>query len=255
MRINSQAPLQFVKSELITGNYPAASIEGQDDELYTIMQFVENMFPKVAIIVCQRSQTPSVQYVNANWATIFGYDQEEMKKTTLPGFLTLVHPDDIHAVQKCFAFINASEPYDPLLYRFELHYRLRHKKNHYVNITDEKLAMKTRSGKYIYINCLRDVSSEARFHEVNMNIYQYVRKEFRKVQTYSPRQNQSDFTPRQKDIVNLIEKGFSNQEIAEQLSVSVNTVRNHKSLLFRKANVKSSIELLRVTRDLQLQTS
>jgi DNA-binding NarL/FixJ family response regulator len=59
----------------------------------------------------------------------------------------------------------------------------------------------------------------------------------------------------QKDIVNLIEKGFTNQEIAEQLSVSVNTVRNHKSLLFRKTNVKSSIELLRVTRNLQLQNS
>jgi DNA-binding NarL/FixJ family response regulator len=50
----------------------------------------------------------------------------------------------------------------------------------------------------------------------------------------------------------LIMKGFSNQEIADQLSVSVYTVKNHKQMLFRKANVKSSIELANYVRQNQL---
>jgi PAS domain S-box-containing protein len=249
MRTNSQAPLQFVKSSLVAANYPAASINGQDHELYGIMQFVENMFPKLAILVCQRSETPSVQYVNSNFKKLLGYEPAEIKKMSLPDFLKLVHPEDIQDVHQCFAFINASEPYDPLLYRFELNYRIKHKRGHYINITDEKLAMQYRCGEYIYINCFKDVTDEAMFHHVNMNIYQLMQGTFKKVQTFIPRQGQDNFTPRQKDIVNLVAKGFTNQQIAERLSVSVNTIKNHKSMLFRKVKVKNSIGLLSVTRD------
>ena len=96
---------------------------------------------------------------------------------------------------------------------------------------------------------MRDVSDEGVFHQVNMNIYQLIRGEFKKVQTFIPRQGQDNFTPRQKDIVNLVAKGFTNQEIAERLSVSVNTIKNHKSMLFRKIKVRNSIELLRVARN------
>jgi DNA-binding NarL/FixJ family response regulator len=109
--------------------------------------------------------------------------------------------------------------------------------------------MQYRGGEYIYINCIKDVSDEAIFHHVNMNIYKLIRGEFKKVQNFIPRQGQDHFTPRQKDIVNLVAKGFTNQEIAERLSVSVNTIKNHKSMLFRKIRVKSSVELVSVTRN------
>jgi DNA-binding NarL/FixJ family response regulator len=54
-------------------------------------------------------------------------------------------------------------------------------------------------------------------------------------------------TPRQNDIICLTQKGLSNKEIAEYLHVSVSTVKNHKQVVFRKANVKSSLELASVT--------
>ena len=48
----------------------------------------------------------------------------------------------------------------------------------------------------------------------------------------------------QNEIIKLILKGFSTQEIADRLNVSVNTIKNHKQVLFRKVNVKSSVELI-----------
>jgi len=247
VRTNSRSPLRFAKSPLIARNYPTTSIKGETDDLYSIMEFVENLFPDRAIIVCRRSETPSVYHASANCKKIFGYDAAAVKRLSLPDFLALVHPEDISEVEQCFAFINASEPYDPVLYRFELHYRMKHKKGHYIHVADQKMAMKYGDG-YIYINSIKDETSQTKFHDVKMNIYQYVRQEFRQVQTFIPRLSQSDLTPRQKDIVNLIDKGFTNREIAEQLSVSVNTIKNHKSLLFRKVNVKNTIELLNVAR-------
>lgn len=250
MRTQAQAPIQFVKSPLISANYPAVSIQSKEDELYNMMLFVENMFPQVAIIVCQRAESPSVQYVNENCRKVLGYDPAHIKKMTLADFLALIHPEDIQEVQQCFGFINASEPYDPVDYRFELHYRIMHKCGYYIPVTDTKMAIQYKGSQYIYINCIRDVTAEAKFHDVNMNIYQNIKGDFRKIQTYIPRQGQSDFTPRQMDIVNLMDKGFTNQEIAHRLSVSVNTIKNHKSLLFRKTRVRNTIELLRLTRGL-----
>jgi PAS domain S-box-containing protein len=248
MRTHSQAPLQFAKSAITGTNYPSVSITSQSKDLYLTMQFVENMFPNLAIVVCRRCETPSVQYANGNCKKVFGYDSVEVKKMTLPDFLTLVHPDDIAEVQQCFAFINRSEPYDPVLYRFVLHYRLKHSKGYYINVADEKMSLQDQNGEYLHISTIKDVTSEARFHDVKMDIHRSTRGEYKKIHTYIPRRSQSDFTPRQQDIVNLIDKGFTNQEIANRLSISVSTIKNHKSVLFRKANVKSTIELLSITR-------
>ena len=244
MRSRMQAPLRFVQSEDIANNYPAASIKNPSDELVTIMQFVEQLLPERAIVICQRLKEPSVQYASSNCIKVLGHSSREIMKMSLPDFLTLVHPDDIEEVNQCFAFINDLEPYDPLCYRFKLHYRLRHKNGDYINIVDEKMAMKGAGGKYIYLNSFRDVTAEEKFYDVKLNVYQNANGELKKIQTYIPRLSQSDFTPRQKDIVNLIGKGFTNSEIARELSVSVHTVKNHKSIMFRKVNVRNTIELL-----------
>jgi DNA-binding CsgD family transcriptional regulator len=250
MRSNLPASQQFVRSNFISCRYPAFAINNSGDEFYAIMQFVEKLYPKVSIIVCQRTDSPSVQYVSANCKKIIGYDELTIKKMSLPDFLALVHPEDIAEVERCFAYINELEPYDPLLYRFEIHYRLKHKKGHYINVVEEKLAMMSKEKKYIYLNLIRDVTYTAKFHDVKMNVYHEVGEKLLRIKTYIPRKNKADFTPRQKDIINLIVRGYTNQEIAEEMSISINTVKNHKSLLFRKVKVKSTIELISITKTL-----
>ncbi len=45
-------------------------------------------------------------------------------------------------------------------------------------------------------------------------------------------------------IINLIREGRSNQEIADQLYVSINTIKTHLKRIFEKVNVKSRAELI-----------
>lgn len=243
MKSRAQAPVRFVKSDAIAGQYPAEAIH-TDSELMGTMHFIEQLLPERAIIICQRAKSPSVQYATPNCKKIFGLEVQQIHSMTLPDFLSLVHPDDSEQVNQCFAFINDLEPYDPVRYRFTLHYRIRHQKGHFIHITDEKIALRHGDNKYLYINSFKDVTADEKFHDVKMQIRQDVRGEFRLIQTYIPRLAQTHFTPRQKDIVNLISKGFSNMEIARKLSVSVHTVKNHKTQLFRKVNVKNAIALL-----------
>ena len=48
---------------------------------------------------------------------------------------------------------------------------------------------------------------------------------------------------REKDIVNLVSKGFTNKKIAGELSISVKTVENHKERIKNKLGIKNIREL------------
>ena len=55
-------------------------------------------------------------------------------------------------------------------------------------------------------------------------------------------------TSREKDIADSIAKGLTHGEIAENLDISPNTVRNHVANVYKKLSVRSKVELLSVLR-------
>lgn len=58
-----------------------------------------------------------------------------------------------------------------------------------------------------------------------------------------------DLTLREKELLNLIVKGHSNQAIADYLCISINTVKTHVSRILGKLNVQSRSELQCVLND------
>ncbi len=61
----------------------------------------------------------------------------------------------------------------------------------------------------------------------------------------APRQPTFGLTPRQLDIVSAIVSGATNHDIAEQFSISANTVKYHLTNMFDKLGVSNRIELAR----------
>jgi PAS domain S-box-containing protein len=55
-------------------------------------------------------------------------------------------------------------------------------------------------------------------------------------------------TPRQAEVLHLLEKGYSTEQIARQLHVSPETVRNHVRRLFRTLGVHSRLEAVACAR-------
>ncbi|MCC5911366.1 MAG: response regulator transcription factor [Clostridiaceae bacterium] len=53
----------------------------------------------------------------------------------------------------------------------------------------------------------------------------------------------TQLTPREKDIVELIAQGLSNREIAEQLFISEGTVRNNLSVILEKLQIRDRTQL------------
>lgn len=67
-------------------------------------------------------------------------------------------------------------------------------------------------------------------------------------QTVSDRFNTLGITVREKQIVQLIQAGRTNQEIADELFISIATVKDHNNNLFRKCGVRNRVELANLFR-------
>lgn len=56
----------------------------------------------------------------------------------------------------------------------------------------------------------------------------------------------SKLTPREREVVNLIARGYSYRETAERLTITVKTLENHMRRIFEKLSVSSRYELTRL---------
>jgi DNA-binding CsgD family transcriptional regulator len=222
--------------------------ESDDGIIFTHLRFAEMIFPDGGIMLCPISHAKT-KYVGINCERIFGHSHDALAKMSLAEFFRLVHPEDLPAVQQCFKFIKGLEPYDPAAHRFTIQYRIKTQWNKYIHIRNENLAIKTSNSTYLYLMLFSNVTSDEKFYHVTLEVFRQVKGSFIKSYTYNPKQKEKEITPRQNDIAKLILKGFTNQQIADQLSVSIYTVKNHKQILFRKVKVKNSIELANYVRE------
>lgn len=234
--------VDFLKQEDAKDQYFRFEAETDTACIVQGLRLAGQLFPDHVIMLCNRSH-PKLQYVSENSRHVLGYSDEDFKSLSVHDFFRLVHSEDLKAVQQCFEFINTAEPYNPETHRFVLYYRLMNKTGKYLHLRDEKLAIKTEQQKYIYFTMFKSLPQDEKFFSVKLDVYQQSKGNSTKVYSYHPRQTDTAITPRQHEIATLIIRGFSNKEIAGRLNLSINTIKNHKQLLFKKTNVRSSIEL------------
>ena len=61
-----------------------------------------------------------------------------------------------------------------------------------------------------------------------------------------------ELSDRQKEVLALLERGYSNARIADLLGISVATVKTHLVSLFRALNANNRTECVRVAREMRL---
>jgi two-component system response regulator NreC len=99
-------------------------------------------------------------------------------------------------------------------------------------------------GKDELINAIKSVSTGKRYigNSISELMIDTLMQKFEE-EFLSKQKEKVILTKREKDILYYIANGFSNQDIAEKLKISVRTVETHKSNLMQKLNLKSSAAL------------
>lgn len=219
-----------------------------ETDLNTIMEYthmLEQFYPDKVIQIC-RQHHEAAFYVSENCKEFWGIPAKRMKFLTMSEYLDLIHPEDMASMSGVQRLMDEhSADHDPSQLRFTLIYRMKGPDGEYHTIEDEKVVVKTRNGNYAHFCTYTKISEKI---TPTLDVYQIFNKKKTKIKSYILGDGQENFSAREMDVLKLIDKGFSNAEISSQLSISIFTVKNHKQRLFRKTNVKNTMELLRFAR-------
>jgi len=223
---------------------------GQDDILKALYS-MHKLYPACAVITCP-VQHNNFFYISDNCELIFGYSPQYMGEhfKTIANYFSEVHEADMGDLKDCMnvfeSFLQHEQPEDYHTFRTILHYRFLNAAGKYIYLQDEKATLITEGGKMINFSLIRVMPDEAVFSGVKIEIYKLGNR-LEKMLEHKPSAVRNKLSKRENDLVGLIKKGLTTKEIAWQLSISHNTVRNIKSKMFEKYSVNNVVELLNMT--------
>jgi DNA-binding CsgD family transcriptional regulator len=239
---------RFLKLDLIAEhNLESSVVETDHAEILWNLKFAEKLFPSCIVMLCN-ARHKTMDYISDNFTAILGYPCAFFKGISNVDFFAMIHPEDVESVAACFMeMVNVAmgqSQQEILAERFVMHYRIKHANGGYRYIQDEKITLESRNGRQIGLTVIKDVTAGLNFPGVKLELFQSIKNRLVKVNEYFPANQNTKVTSREAEIINLLKEGFKSQEIADRLSISIHTVKNHKKNLFKKINVRNSRELL-----------
>jgi DNA-binding CsgD family transcriptional regulator len=218
------------------------------ERLHNILRTAEALFPDCIVLL--HSDLSERIYVSSNVTQELNYEPKDVISFTDMEFIRRIHPEDVMPVRKAMEQVyqfTQKPGYVHEVIRYQINLRYNMNGTDYAHITYEAVTIQ-HEGYFADLAIIKNISVEKPFHYVELFVSKQKEKGFIRVQHYIPEQKGNAITPREKDIISLLGRGFSNEEIAETLDISVSTVKNHRSKLFRKLKVKNSLQLLNYAR-------
>jgi DNA-binding CsgD family transcriptional regulator len=220
------------------------------EEVLDLFEKMQLLFPQWVIMTCP-AMHPDILYASANIEAVLGYSNDYLLRKGIQSFFAHVHEDDQRDLHDCYSFVHEFaqdiQPTDYPIYRTIYHYRFIKPDSSCIYIHDEKAVLDIPGAGNLYYVLLRDITEERSFPGVKVELFRHTGA-LHKIKEYRPAALRHPLSRREGELVMLIGQGLSTKEIAGQLHISHNTVRNIKSRLFEKYKVNNSIELLNLVR-------
>ena len=183
------------------------------------------------------------------------YEMHDFNPETLTfnDVLGAIHPEDIEFVVKAENFLtkffmeNVSR--DKLLrYKISYCHRARLKNGEYALFNHQALMLTMDDnggyGKSLNIHTRIDHLSNFNTYKISL-IGLHGEPSFMNMSLDGNMDQVTEYSKREVDILKLVANGFSNNEIADKLFISVNTVQKHRKNILAKSNVKNTVELIK----------
>ena len=196
-------------------------------------------------------------YVEKQVQAILQYPASALMSNSADFFLSRMHPEDVpqHAqvMQRWHSFYFSLPLPDRHYYSTSFDYRLRKKNGIYVRLLQQLVRMEyDAQGNVLY--SLEKCTNISHWQKNSDMVLSVIGPPSRKHLIYYPDRSLPDasrlrFTRTETRIIKLLAQGFSSQEIAQQLTISLNTVNTHRRNMHRKAGVKSATLLVKIAKD------
>ncbi|GHN02601.1 hypothetical protein WSM22_40900 [Cytophagales bacterium WSM2-2] len=209
---------------------------------------VEQLFPNKVIHVFDKDLSHS-RYVSENGKDLWGLSIDKLMALSLEDLHNNIHPDDFREVARVTDRIREYGESEDARYIFN--YRIKIQEE-VIPITEERITLRGKCGKAASVILFGRRGPECNSCAVTLEVFQMMNNRLVSINKHVFNSEEQKLSSRETDIVKLIAKGLTNQQIAERLSLSIFTVKNHKQRLFKKLDMKSSFELMKYAFDNQL---
>ncbi len=102
------------------------------------------------------------------------------------------------------------------------------------------------TNKEMLLEAIRTINDGEEYYAPNISI-NIMKSYVSKIKRLNPQDRSKNYslTLREKEILKLYVEGFSNQEVAQKLNISIRTVETHKNNIMQKFDFKSTVEMVK----------
>jgi DNA-binding CsgD family transcriptional regulator len=186
-------------------------------------------------------------YISKNYATIFGYDLQEVEQEGWSYFDKDYHPDDLYHLMEAgiyFIKMGLALPVETIKdYKLIYDYRRKNKQGQYIRVIEQQtvLELDIKNNIWLALSVLdispdKDISIPFRCRLVNSKSGELFH--------FPPEEDLPKLSSREIEILSLIAKGLISKQIADKLYISVNTVNTHRQRIIEKLNVSNTAEAI-----------
>ena len=244
-------PAQFTREELwVRRQLTAADIDQRLWERDRALLTEASRLSGSCIFVVDTFRCAYV-YASGNFAHRFGYDAHRIATIERQSdyLESRIHPDDrmqmLEMQVRLGQFIYAQPPAERNDYCNHFGFRLLDARGQYVDVVSHhRVLEQDRNGRAWLVAGSIDIAPIQR----GTGRIACTVENLKNGTMFSPLPESALLTPRETEILQLIERGFQSKEIASGLSVSIHTVNIHRQNLLRKLNAQYVAELIRAGR-------
>jgi len=198
-------------------------------------------------------RTMKYLYVSENVTGVSGYSIDRIYTEGIDYLGQHYHPDDVDKLPFIFKTLtdrlSRLTPDKILKCRLSYDYRVRYADGKYRRLLQDNIPLVLDDKKNVVygIIIMTDISLHKTIDSINYKIVSYLTPE-RPVTLLEGTVGAdpgNKLSGREKEVVRLTAEGFSQKEIADRLSISIQTVKTHRKNLIRRLNVKNSAELVK----------
>lgn len=202
--------------------------------------------------------TKKYLYVEDTCLNVLGYRHQWFLENGLKEYLSYWHPDDYDVLNKkvipdCLNFVKDISPENYSQYIISYNYRFKNPKGKYITVLQRwsYIPGSIEGVPAGMIGAAFDISH----YKTDLSIVHTIEKEistpygpvdelvFKKVHPVYEDQKKRALSKKEIEILKLLAEGLSSKQIADKMSLSINTVNNHRKNMLVKIDCKTSSEL------------
>ena len=201
-----------------------------------------------AVIITQRD---AISYCTHSIVSVLGINRETVMERGWPYLVGMIHPADARLLRKKVLpevrkHYRDLTPAEKDFHTFNFTVRIRTEEADcyaLIAVENRPLRWHKKDWPTSYISVIRDISPFGNTSEMQLNVYHHKNKSYSSVLERRYSFASERFSARETEIIRLVARGMTSIQIAGRLSISPETVRNHRKKIMRKAGCNSSSAL------------